>query len=560
MENNYFIAIAKMLGALALLIFGMKLMSDSLQKMTGPHLRRVLSMMASNRVSAMLTGVLVTVAVQSSTATTVMTVSFVNAGLLSLFQAIAIIMGANIGTTLTAWIMSAGFSMNITDFVWPAFIIAIYILYKKRGENFANFIFGVAFMFLSIGVLANTGKEMDLAHNTAVINFFASFNGNSYFTILLFLLIGTILTCIVQSSAALMAITMVLCTSGVLPIYQGIALVMGENIGTTLTANLAAMTANAAARRAALAHLFFNMFGVIWILIVFYPFVDMITSFVGISATGTQDPVRLSVALAAFHSAFNLTNTFILIWFIPAIERFCFWVIKPKESDKENDFRLKYIQGGLMETPELSVIQASREISHYAQRMQRMLSMVHALVAINKDDDFDKQFKRIEKYETIADNMEVEIGQYLGMISNAHVSEVTKLKLRSMQREISEIESIGDACYNMARALQRYNAQNLSFSEYTRDEINNMICLVDKSVTEMQKTLDDEALDLAISRNLEQDINNMRNKLKEKNIDNMNEGRYNYNEGSAFIDIISECEKLGDYVINVVEAHASLKM
>ncbi|MBQ2526203.1 MAG: Na/Pi cotransporter family protein, partial [Bacteroidales bacterium] len=325
----------KLLGALALLIFGMKTMSEALQKMAGPQLRHVLGAMTTNRVTGVLTGMIVAVSVQSSAATTVMTVSFVNAGLLTLAQAISVIMGANIGTTLSAWIMSAGFSFNITNLVWPAFLVGIILIHMKKQRYLGDFLFGISFLFFALGTLNMTGRELDLASNQSVVDFFTSFDTGSYLTILLFLLIGTVLTIIAQSSAALMAITMVLCTSGVLPIYQGLALVMGENIGTTLTANFAAMSANTQAKRAAFAHLVFNVFGVIWVLILFYPFVNMICNITGVDpSSDTQDPTRLSFTLATFHTVFNITNTLILIWFIPQIEKFVCGIIKGKKHEE----------------------------------------------------------------------------------------------------------------------------------------------------------------------------------------------------------------------------------
>ena len=342
-----------LLGSLALLMYGMKSMSEALQKMAGPQLRHVLGAMTTNRFTGMLTGTLVTASVQSSTATTVMTVSFVNAGLLTLAQAISVIMGANIGTTLTAWIMSAGMSFNIGDLAYPAFLVGIILIYQKKHRYIGDFLFGLAFLIFALATLRATGTEMKLGENPAVLSFFASFDPNSFLTTLLFLLLGGILTFCVQSSAAVMAITMILCSSGALPIYQGIALVMGENIGTTVTSNLAALSANTQARRAALAHMFFNVFGVIWILFVFRPFIDMVCGWVGYDVNMTKElagehaflanAAKLSFVLAAFHTTFNVANTFILIWFIPQIEKFVCWVIKPKKVDEEEDFRLHFI-------------------------------------------------------------------------------------------------------------------------------------------------------------------------------------------------------------------------
>ena len=569
--------IFKLLGSLALLMFGMKSMSEALQKLAGPQLRHVLGAMTTNRFTGMLTGMLVTASVQSSTATTVMTVSFVNAGLLTLAQAISVIMGANIGTTLTAWIMSAGFSFNITDFVYPAFFIAIILIYYKQKRYIGDFLFGISFMFLGLGTLRQTGIDMHLGENQAVLDFFASFDPNSFSTTIIFLLLGGILTFCVQSSAAVMAITMILCSSGVLPIYQGIALVMGENIGTTVTSNLAAMSANTQARRAALAHMFFNVFGVIWILFIFRPFVDMVCGFVGYDPTMTKEvagtaaflanAAKLSFVLAAFHTCFNVANTGILIWFIPQIERFVCWVIKAKKVDEDEDFRLHFITAGFMKTPELSVLEAQKEIQLFSDRMQRMFHMVRDLLELSSSatakkksaqtGDFNKLFTRIEKYEGISDNMELEIAKYLDSVSDAHLSDDTKAKIRAMLREISELESIGDANYNIARTISRkYQGKQEHFSEKQYDHIHQMMELTDESLTQMNRLLNGrkESFDVNRTFNIENEINNYRNQLKSQNINDVNNHEYTYAVGTIYMDIVNECEKLGDYVVNVVEA------
>jgi len=557
----------ELLGSLALLMFGMKSMSDALQKMAGPQLRHVLGAMTTNRFTGMLTGMLVTASVQSSTATTVMTVSFVNAGLLTLAQAISVIMGANIGTTLTAWIMSAGFSFNITDFVWPAFFIAIILIYYKKRRFIGDFLFGISFMFLGLGTLRQTGMDMHLGEQQAVLDFFASFDPNSFSTTLIFLLLGGVLTFCVQSSAAVMAITMILCSSGVLPIYQGIALVMGENIGTTVTSNLAAMSANTQARRAALAHMFFNVFGVIWILFVFRPFIDMVCGWVGYDVTMTKEgagteaflanSAKLSFVLAAFHTAFNVANTFILIWFIPQIERFVCWVIKSKKVDEEEDFRLHFITAGFMKTPELSVLEAQKEIQSFSERMQRMFGMVRELLTEKDDQKFVKLYSRIEKYEGISDNMEIEIAKYLDQVSDAHLSDDTKAKIRAMLREISELESIGDACFNMARTINRkVQGKQDHFTQGQYEHLHQMMELTDNSLTQMNNLMGGrkEAFDVNRTFNIENEINNFRNQLKGQNIVDINNHEYTYAVGTIYMDLINECEKLGDYVVNVVEA------
>lgn len=553
----------KIIGALALLIYGMKGMSEALQKMAGSQLRHILGTMTKNRFTGMLTGMFVTCSVQSSSATTVMTVSFVNAGLLTLAQAISIIMGANIGTTLTAWIMSLGFSFNFTDVVFPAFIIGILLIYTRRHRYIGDFLFGIAFMFFSLAILSETGNEMDLGHNKALLEFFSSFDTNSYITIIVFLLIGTVLTCILQSSAALMAITMVLCSSGVLPIYLGIALVMGENIGTTATANLAALGSNTQARRAALAHLVFNVFGVLWVLCVFYPFVDLVCSFVNYDPQSPSlNPVILSVVLAAFHTSFNVCNTFILIWFIPQMEKLVCWLIKPKANDEEEEFRLRYIGGNsILETPELSVLEAQKEIILFAERIQRMFGFVRELLNTTNDTAFTKLYTRIEKYESISDNMEIEIAKYLDNVSDAHLSDETKAKIRAMLREISEIESIGDSCYNIARNINRKIKGKEDFTESQYEHLHQMFELTDDSLTQMNIMLSGrkDKLDVNRSFNIENEINNYRNQLKSQNINDVNSHEYTYAIGTMYMDIICECEKLGDYVINVVEARMGTK-
>lgn len=558
----------RLIGALALLMFGMKSMSDSLQKMAGPQLRSVLGTMTTNRLTGILSGALITAAVQSSTATTVMTVSFVNAGLLTLAQAISVIMGANIGTTLTAWIMSAGFSFNITDFVWPAFFLAIILIYSKKRKLFGDFLFGIAFMFLGLGTLRQAGVELDLAHNQSVLDFFSSFNPNSFLTTLTFLVIGSILTMCVQSSAAVMAITMILCSTGVLPIYQGIALVMGENIGTTVTSNIAALTANPQARRAALAHMFFNVFGVLWILCVFRPFVDVVCSFVGYDAEMPKtDPSfvanasKLSFVLAAFHTGFNIVNTAILVWFVPQIERLVCAVIKPKKNVDEDDFRLMFIQTGIMKTPELSILEAQKEIHAFAERIQRMFGMVKDLLVETDQSKFVKLYSRIEKYENISDNMEVEIAKYLDNVSNSHLSDESKAKIRAMLREISELESIGDSCYNIARTINRRISGKEDFTEQQYEHLHQMMELVDLSLSQMNNMLvgHKSENDATRSFNIENEINNFRNQLRTQNINDVNNHVYTYTIGTMYIDIIQECEKLGDFVVNVVEARMGIR-
>ena len=546
----------KLLGSIALLIFGMKMMSEALQKMAGPQLRHLLGAMTTNRLSGVATGALVTVAVQSSAATTVMTVSFVNAALLSLTQAISVIMGANIGTTMSAWIMSAGFSFNIVNVVWPAFLIGIILIQIGRHRYLGDFLFGLSFLLFALGMLKTTGVEMDLAGKPAVVDFFASFKTN-YGTILLFLLIGTILTAIVQSSAALMAITMVLCATGAISIYQGIALVMGENIGTTVTANLAALSANTQARRTAMAHLLFNVFGVIWVLILFFPFVRMVCGIVGLDPRASeQNPTQLSFALATFHTCFNLINTAILIWFIPQIEKLVCLLIKPGKTEEEDEFRLQYIRGGIMKTPEISVLQAQKEIALFGENTRRMFSQVKELYSTKDEQSFTRLFERIHKGEEGSDRMENQIGRYLGDVGDAHLSDETKEKIRSMLRQIGELESVGDSCFNLARILRRKRENKIDFTPQMEEGLQKMFSLVEDALTRMNDVLSGRKEDYGISESedIELRINACRNALKKQNIDNLDARLYDYDKGTVYADLIGECEKTGDYIINVVEA------
>ncbi len=544
---NYWFCAVKILGALGLLIFGMKQMSEALQKMAGPGLRHILGRMTTNRWTGMLTGIGVTAAVQSSSATTVMTVSFVNAGLLTLAQAISVIMGANIGTTLTAWIISLGYDVDLTNVVFPAFFVGMILIYRQRHRYVGDFLFGIAFMFLSLVMLSSAGREMDLANNQDVVNFFASFDTQSYLTILVFLAIGTFITCIVQSSAAVMAITIMLCSTGVLPIYLGIALVMGENIGTTATANLAALGANRQARRAALAHLVFNIIGVIWVLCAFYPFVDLVLTL----AKGASLPV----VLATFHTCFNLTNTLLLIGFIPQIERLCYRLL-PDNEQPEEPFRLLYIENSLIETPEIAVLQAQRETARFGQRMQEMMGMVNQLLREKDDKLFAQHFNKIANEEDFSDRMEIAIAHYLEKVSNAHLSDDTKEKIRDLMREVDELESIGDACYNMACVLDRQHESGKRFTDTQMSNLSRMMVLTDEALTQMNKVIRGrrEEQNIQETFRIENDINMLRAQLRNENIEDIGKRSYSYLIGTQYLDFINECEKLGDYVVNVVQA------
>ena len=548
--------IFRLLGSLALLIYGMKTMSDALQKMAGPSLRHVLGRMTGNRLSGMLTGTLVTCAVQSSSATTVMTVSFVSAGLLTLAQAISVIMGANIGTTLTAWIMSLGYNLDLTIIVFPAFLIGMVLIYKKRHRVAGDFLFGLAFLFWSLVMLSSVGRDMDLAHNADVVNFFASFDTGSYLTILAFLAAGTIITCVVQSSAAVMAITILLCSTGVLPIYMGIALVMGENIGTTATANLAALGTGTEARRAALAHLLFNVFGVIWVLAVFYPFVHMVCGIVGYDPSMTGQTERIPVVLAMFHTCFNILNTALLIGFIPQMEQLVCKLLPESKAKAKQPTTLHFISSGVIQTPEIAVLQAQKEVVHFAERMHRMFGIVCVLIDEKDKKEFESQFARIERYETIADNMEIEIAKYLELVGNEHLSDDTKDKIRIMLRQIGELESIGDACYKIARSVNHLHQNRENFTPEQHTKLHDMLRLVYEALVQMIVVVSGRRKDLSLSDSLsiESDINELRNQLKGETVMGVNSHQYSYTLGTLYNDIVADCEKIGDYVMNIVEA------
>ena len=551
----------KLIGSLGLFLYGMKIMSEGLQKVAGDRLRSILTAMTTNRVTGVLTGVLITALIQSSSATTVMVVSFVNAGLLTLAESISVIMGANIGTTVTAWIISIfGFKVDMAAFALPLLAIALPLIFsgKSNRKSVGEFIFGFSFLFM--GLFNLKANAPDLNTNPEMLAFVQSYTDMGFFSILLFLFIGTILTMIVQASAATMAITLIMCANGWISLELGAALVLGENIGTTITANLAALTANTQAKRAALAHFVFNVFGVIWVLIIFHPFMQMVNWVVDTFFQSSDPEVAISYKLSAFHSIFNICNVCILIWGVKLIERTVCALIHPKEEDEEP--RLRFITGGMLSTAELSILQARKEIHLFAERTHRMFGMVQDLLHTEKDDDFNKVFSRIEKYENISDNMELEIANYLNQVSEGRLSSESKLQIRAMLREVTEIESIGDSCYNLARTINRKRQTNQDFTEKQYEHIHFMMKLTDDALAQMIVVVEKpehQSIDINKSFNIENEINNYRNQLKNQNILDVNNKEYDYQMGVYYMDIIAECEKLGDYVVNVVEASSDVK-
>ena len=547
----------RLIGSLGLFLYGMKIMSEGLQKFAGDSLRRILTAMTTNRVTGVLTGVLITALIQSSSATTVMVVSFVNAGLLTLTQSIGVIMGANIGTTVTAWLISAlGFKVDIAAFSLPLLAFGIPLLFsgKSSRKSVGEFIFGFSFLFM--GLQALKANAPDLGANPEMLAFVQNYADMGFFSIILFLFIGAILTMIVQASAATMAITLIMCANGWIDYQLGVALVLGENIGTTITANLAALTGNTQARRAALAHLAFNIFGVIWVLILFYPFTNAVSWFVTNVMRISDPSVAVSFKLAAFHTAFNISNTFVMIWFVGLIEKTVCFLIKGKK-DEDEEYRLRYITGGMLSTAELSILQARKEITLFAERTGRMLDMVKALFYEKNEDAFLKTYSRVEKYESISDRMEIEIPNYLTCVAEGRLSSEGKEEIRIMLRAVSEIESIADSCNNMARSIKRRNEFKSIFTDEQNHNVDQMLALTEKALHRMIEILKKSELvrdDVNPSYNIENEINNYRNQLKIHNVEDINNKKYQYQDGVYYMDIIGEAEKLGDYVLNVVQA------
>lgn len=555
MDYSFF-DLLRLIGSLALFLYGMKIMSEGLQKFAGDSLRKILTAMTTNRVTGVLTGVLITALIHSSSATTVMVVSFVNAGLLTLTQSIGVIMGANIGTTVTAWIISAlGFKVDISAFALPllAFAIPLFFSGKSSRKSVGEFIFGFSFLFMGLANLKNNAP--DLSANPDMLAFVQNYTDMGFFSILLFLFIGAILTMIVQASAATMAITLIMCANGWIDYHLGVALVLGENIGTTITANLAALTGNTQARRAALAHLMFNLFGVAWVLIVFYPFTGAVSWFVTHVMKVTDPAVAVSFKLAAFHTAFNISNTFIMIWFVNVIEKTVCGIIRTKQEDEE--YRLSYITGGMLSTAELSILQAQKEITLFAERTTKMFGMVKELLYEKDENNFLKTYSRVEKYENISDRMEIEIANYLTQVAEGRLSSEGKEEIRVLLRAVSEIESIADSCNNLARSIKRRNEFKSVFTEEQNNHIDQMFKLVSSALDRMNAIMHKSDLnpnDINESYNIENEINNYRNQLKARNIEDINNKLYQYQDGVYYMDMVSESEKLGDYVINVVQA------
>ena len=575
--NYSFFDFLTLVGALGMFLYGMKIMSEGLQKAAGDRMQKILSSMTNNRIMGVLTGVLITALIQSSSATTVMVVSFVNAGLLSLTQSIAVIMGANVGTTVTAWIISLfGFTVKIADVVFPVMAISIPLIFSKNNQRryWGEFLIGFSLLFLGMEFMKDSVPN--LQENPAALEFLNQYTNMGYGSILLFLIIGSIMTIIMQSSSATMAITLIMCSQGWISFEIAAAMVLGENIGTTITANMAALSANVSAKRAAFAHFLFNIFGVCWMLILFYPFTHMIIDLVGKINGMSVDEVNyllnssaallppaeaaraattVSFSLALFHSVFNVCNVLIMIWFVKLYEKIVTTVIKQKSSTDE-EFQLKYISTGMMAASELNLPQARQEIVVYAERVRRMFGMIQDLLHEKEGSEaYSKLYSRIEKYEQICDRMEIEIASFLNKVVSGRLSYDGKLQVNAMLTMVTEIESIGDSCYNLARTLVRKQEAGVKFNDEIMSNIDALLALdadaLDSLVAVLSKG---ENADIIATYNKENEINNFRNQLRSANMENINTHMYNYQEGIYYMDIVAEAESLSDYIVNVVDA------
>lgn len=553
----------KLVGSLGMFLYGMKIMGEALQRVSGDKMRSILSAMTANRFLGVLTGFMVTAVIQSSSATTVMVVSFVNAGLISLTESIGVIMGANIGTTVTGWMISLlGFKVSISDYVLPLVGIGLPLVFSKvtRNRAIGEIMIGFALLFMGLDFLK--ASVPDINSNPEILEFLKNYTQWGYGSILLFLLFGTLLTVIVQSSSATMALTFVMCSQGWISFELAAAMVLGENIGTTITANLAATVGNLSAKRAAMAHLVFNVLGVCWMLIVFRPFVGMVDHIIvrNNGASPFLAVASIPIALSLFHTLFNIFNTFLFVWFVPQIKKIVVFLIPQKESEEE-EFHLKYITTGLLSTPELSLLQARRETQYFAKHTLKMFSFVEKLIDEKSDKKFHKLFAKIQKYEDVSDNVEVEIANYLGEVDLGKLSDFGRHRLRAMLKLVSDLESIGDSNYNLARTINRMRESKIVLPDKVRSKLDLMFRLVEKSLEEMKSNLekDEKMVVLANAKQIEDEINQYRTQLKTEHLEYLRKGVYNYETGIVFNDLFSECEKLADYVINVSEALAEVK-
>jgi phosphate:Na+ symporter len=555
---NIVFQILTLLGGLGLFLYGMKIMSDSLQRITGDNLRNILSKMTANRFRGILTGLGITSIIQSSSATTVMVVSFVNAGALTLAGAVTVIMGANIGTTVTAWIVSLlGFKFDISELVLPIIAIATPFLFIKSKENLGEFLIGFALLFLGLQMLTNNVPDFTDPKYVGVLEFIANMKEYGYFSTLLFVVVGTVFTFIIQSSSAMMAVTLVMCAKGLIPFEMGAALVLGENIGTTITANIAASVANKTAKQAARAHLIFNLIGVIWILILFNPVLRLIDNF-SISFGGgspLNNSSAIPVALSIFHSFFNISNTFILVWFIPQIIKIVERMVPIKKDDDE-EFRLKFIPSGYMSAGELAIEPAKKEIETFSKRILKMYDMIPDLIKTREDKKYKEIYERIIKYEEITDRMEVEIANYLTKASEHDLSHKASLYISSMLRIVDNLESIGDSCNQIAITIDNKRKTGSWFDKDLRDKLNIMFEYVREALILMDENLQTNYSEITAEKanELEYKINKYRDQLRDEHTEAIKNNAYPYQTGIYYSSLYAQYEKLADFAINVTEA------
>lgn len=583
--NYSIIDFLSLLGAVCLFLYGMKVMSEGLQKVAGDRLRNILGIMTKNRVAGVLTGVAITALIQSSSASTVMVVSFVNAGLMSLQQAMAVIFGANVGTTATTWIISAfSFEVNISDYSILILAIGVPLMFLRNStyKSAGEFLVGFCFLFMGLDLIS--AYVPNLQENPEMLSFVVGYTSMGFWSVLIFFMLGIVVTMVAQSSAATFAITLIMCSQGWISFTLGCAIILGGNIGTTITPILASLSGNVAAKRTAMGHLLFNLLGSIVVLAIFYPFVDLVAEITrlccGINPLDISEAQEagmrgttllnekggftaaaqscIAFGLAMFPTVFNACNLLIMIWFTKLYVRVVTWMVPTHHKEDEEEFSLKYIGHGLLSASELNITQAQKEIVVYARRVNRMLEMARNIVHLEaKDDDYQDTYNRLEKYEEISDRMEIEIGTYLNKVAEGRLSAEGKLRVIGMLRIVSEIESIADGCFNVARTMKRKNQNNVEFDDAVLSEIDRMFTLVDDAMANMLNILDEmetpEGSLIVAAYNKEREINELRNKLRDGNIFDINNKKYDYEVGIFFMDLIREAEKLGDYMLNVVE-------
>ena len=600
--NFGFVDLLTLIGSIGLFLYGMKLMSEGLQKAAGDRLRNILAWMTNNRFVGALTGILVTALIQSSSATTVMIVSFVNAGLLSLGQSMAVIMGANVGTTATAWILYlGGFKVNLAAASIPFIAFTIPMLFSKKDswKSWGEVILGFSFLFMGLDLLNHSVP--DLRSNPELFAAIQNYADMGFLSVLLFAFVGMFVTIVVQSSSVTFAIVLVICSKGWISFDMAAALVLGSNIGTCITPLIAAISGNIWAKRSAMGHLMFNVLGSIWVLALYYPFMKLV---VWISTLGQGDPTALlsfvnstdpaiinalndgaldltnptnqqlaetfaanqayvSFGLSIFHTLFNTINICIMIWMTGLYVKIVTKLIPSKPTEEENESHLTFITTGMLSTSELSILQARKEIQLYGERAQRMFGLVRDLFHEDDDKEFTAKFSRIQKYENISDRMEMEIANYLTKVSAGRLSDESKHQVQMKLRVISEIESVADSCYNLARTLQRRKQQPEKFTDELNGNVELMFNLIESGLQNMCNVLGEEHIDhncVNVAQNIENEINNYRNQLKLQNVIAVNEGYYDYPTATTYMDTIVECEKMGDYIVNVVEAVADSKV